>query len=154
MIVYKLTDGQMRTYRNYQWTLGKQEQQEFNPHMCAPGGYHAYRSPVLAVLLNYVHAYFDSRTMRLFKARGAGAHKLRSDKCKFEKLTLLEELKLPRVTRARLLAVLKLCGDKRRFSGYNMEDLRNSTACILMDWLRSGALKKTKLVEEAFNGTL
>lgn len=54
--VYKLTDPDMRTYGGYQWVLGKTCTFPGTGELCGPGWAHAYTHPLLAVLLNPLHA--------------------------------------------------------------------------------------------------
>lgn len=68
--IYKLTDMNMKTYRGYSWTLGKWNRTSGKGTLCGPGWLHAYTSPVLAELLNPIHANF--REYRLFRGEASG----------------------------------------------------------------------------------
>jgi len=68
--IYKLTDMNMKTYRRYPWTLGKWNRTSGKGTLCGPGWLHAYTSPVLAELLNPIHANF--REYRLFRGEASG----------------------------------------------------------------------------------
>ena len=68
--IYKLTDMNMKTYRGYLWTLGKWNRTSGKGDLCGPGWLHAYTSPVLAELLNPIHANF--REYRLFRGEASG----------------------------------------------------------------------------------
>ena len=68
--IYKLTDMNMKTYRGYTWTLGKWNRTSGKGNLCGPGWLHAYTSPVLAELLNPIHANF--REYRLFRGEASG----------------------------------------------------------------------------------
>lgn len=68
--IYKLTDMNMKTYRGYPWTLGKWNRTSGKGNLCGPGWLHAYTSPVLAELLNPIHANF--REYRLFRGEASG----------------------------------------------------------------------------------
>ena len=68
--IYKLTDMNMKTYRGYPWTLGKWNRTSGKGDLCGPGWLHAYTSPVLAELLDPIHANF--REYRLFRGEASG----------------------------------------------------------------------------------
>ena len=68
--IYKLTDMNMKTYRGYPWVLGKWNRTSGEGDLCGPGWLHAYTSPVLAELLNPIHANF--REYRLFRGEASG----------------------------------------------------------------------------------
>ena len=68
--IYKLTDMNMKTYRGYPWVLGKWNRTSGKGDLCGPGWLHAYTSPVLAELLNPIHANF--REYRLFRGEASG----------------------------------------------------------------------------------
>ena len=68
--IYKLTDMNMKTYRGYPWVLGKWNRTSGKGNLCGPGWLHAYTSPVLAELLDPIHANF--REYRLFRGEASG----------------------------------------------------------------------------------
>ena len=68
--IYKLTDMNMKTYRGYPWALGKWNRTSGEGDLCGPGWLHAYTSPVLAELLNPIHANFQE--YRLFRGEASG----------------------------------------------------------------------------------
>ena len=68
--IYKLTDMNMKTYRGYPWVLGKWNRTSGKGDLCGPGWLHAYTSPVLAELLDPIHANF--REYRLFRGEASG----------------------------------------------------------------------------------
>ena len=68
--IYKLTDMNMKTYGGYPWVLGKWNRTSGKGDLCGPGWLHAYTSPVLAELLNPIHANF--REYRLFRGEASG----------------------------------------------------------------------------------
>ncbi|MHA1168972.1 MAG: hypothetical protein ACTSRU_14180 [Candidatus Hodarchaeales archaeon] len=71
--VYKLTDKDDKTFGGCQWGPGIS-----NPHgekdgkkkLCSSSWYHAYRTPILAVLMNPIQGDFDEDTMHLWKCEG------------------------------------------------------------------------------------
>ncbi len=68
--IYKLTDMNMKTYGGYPWVLGKWNHTSGKGDLCGPGWLHAYTSPVLAELLNPIHANF--REYRVFRGEASG----------------------------------------------------------------------------------
>ena len=68
--IYKLTDMNMKTYGGYPWALGKWNRTSGKGGLCGPGWLHAYTSPVLAELLDPIHANF--REYRLFRGEASG----------------------------------------------------------------------------------
>jgi len=94
--VYKLTDPEMRSYGSYQWVLGKPRTFPGTGDLCGPGWAHAYTHPLLAVLLNPIHANFPA--YRLFEAEGVIGRTDHGLKIGCSRLTLTKELPLPAVT--------------------------------------------------------
>ena len=68
--IYKLTDMNMKTYGGYPWVLGKWNRTSGEGNLCGPGWLHAYTSPVLAELLDPIHANF--REYRVFRGEASG----------------------------------------------------------------------------------
>ena len=68
--IYKLTDMNMKTFGGYPWALGKWNRTSGEGDLCGPGWLHAYTSPVLAELLDPIHANF--REYRLFRGEASG----------------------------------------------------------------------------------
>jgi hypothetical protein len=97
MKVYKLTDKNMKTFNGTtQWRLGVTKTSKTLGSMCAPGGFHAYESPELAVLMNPIHANFE--LPRLFEAVASGRFISEPLKIKYQNLKLIKELELPEFT--------------------------------------------------------
>lgn len=72
-IRYKLTDQNMQTYNGYPWKRGKwQEPIGDSSYLCNPGWLHSYSHPLIAVLLNPIHA--NIKNPRLFKCLVKGKH--------------------------------------------------------------------------------
>ena len=95
---YKLTDKNMRTYNEFQWELGKWVETSGEGKLCGPGWIHCYHHPLLAVLLNPIHANF--KTLRLFEAEVSGKSlDDRGLKIGWQKVRLLEEISIPKITK-------------------------------------------------------
>ena len=108
MIKYKLTDQQMRTHNGFQWELGKPVETSGDGDLCGPGWLHYYDDPILAVILNPIHA--NIANPRLFECSAKGKHKLdRGLKGGCTLMHLIEELELPYVSHVNRIAFGILC---------------------------------------------
>jgi len=114
---YKLTDQDLCTYCDYQWQIGQWHETDGAGDLCGPGWLHAYSDPVLAVLLNPIHAEF--KAPRLFEACGAGKKQGdRGLKCGYTRLQLIKELPVPEVTTVQRVAfgiycTMEVCHDQQ-----------------------------------------
>jgi hypothetical protein len=94
LAIYKLTNQDMTTRDGFQYTLGVTAHAtgDGEPTLCSNTVLHAYTSPVLAVLMNPMHA--NIQNPRLFRAEG---EVVVSDPTKVgvRSLTLVEEVTLP-----------------------------------------------------------
>ena len=96
MRLFKLTDKNNETRGHTKWGRGVTHTASGEGGLCGPGWIHAYTSPLLAVLLNPVHADFDEP--RLWLARGVvGKNKL-GLKVGTTRLTTIKRIRLPRIT--------------------------------------------------------
>ena len=106
---YKLTDQNLQTHNGFQWTLGVEMQIDGNSnHLCNSHWLHYYHHPLLAVLLNPIHA--DVKNPKLFEVKANGKH-LDDNGLKggCTKMTLIKELVLPEVTLINKVAFGILC---------------------------------------------
>ena len=104
---YKLTTQAMTT-RNTQWELGvKQTAKPGDMVLCSDTVLHYYNSPLLAVLLNPIHA--DIENPRLFEIKTS--KKFVTDQLKFgcKSQTILKEIPLPEITTNQKIAFAILC---------------------------------------------
>jgi hypothetical protein len=106
---YKLTDQKMQTRNSFQWELNKPAPAlSGKGGLCSAGWYHFYTSPLLAVLLNPIHANISEP--RLFEAEVGGKCKTdRGLKEGYTKGTLVKEIPLPVVTLTQKVAFGILC---------------------------------------------
>jgi len=106
---YKLTDQNMRTYNGFQWELGKEVITDGKDNeLCNNSWLHYYHHPLLAVLLNPIHANIDNS--RLFEVKALGKHlddKGLKGGC--TKMTLVKEIELPEITLNQQIAFGILC---------------------------------------------
>lgn len=94
---YKLTDENLRTHGNTQWVLGEWRETSGEGDLCGAGWLHAYRHPLLAVLMNPVHAKISEP--KLFRCEWTG--EVKSDhglKIGVTRLRLVEQIALPAIT--------------------------------------------------------
>ncbi len=94
---YKLTTQDLKTHNGFQWEIGKEQTTSGQGELCSSGWLHYYHHPLLAVLLNSIHA--NIKNPKLFEVKALGVHK--NDKglkggC--TKLTLVKEIELPIIT--------------------------------------------------------
>ena len=109
--IYKLTDQKMQTHGGYQWVLNEQREVSGTGELCTGGWLHAYSHPLLAMLLNSLHANFQNP--RLFKAHGGGKTKRDGQlKLGVTKLTLIEEMPLPEISTEMRVKFAILCAQK------------------------------------------
>ena len=99
----------MRTHDEFQWELGKEVTTDGNSNeLCNKHWLHYYHHPLLAVLLNPIHANIDNS--RLFEVKALGKHlddKGLKGGC--TKMTLVKEIELPEITLNQQIAFAILC---------------------------------------------
>ena len=111
MKLYKLTDEDGKTYNDTQW--GENVTHKAKPgegELCSEYYIHAYTDPLLAVLLNPIHA--DFKNPRLWEAKGrvmATGHGLKVG-CKT--LTTIREIPLPVITQEQRIRFAILCAQQ------------------------------------------
>ena len=93
----KLTDEHIQTYQRTQWVVGEWRETDGAGELCGPGWLHYYRSPLLAVLHNPIHANLTAP--RLWRVE-VGPIKKHDGwmKSGSTRLRLVEELPLPQIT--------------------------------------------------------
>jgi hypothetical protein len=120
--LYKLTDsagksGVMHGATPTQWGEGVAHKANGYGDLCGPGWLHAYEHPLLAVLLNPIHAVFDSP--QLWEAIGEGEIKREGQfKCGVTRLTTIRQIPLPVVTtemrvKFAILCAKQVCMDEK-----------------------------------------
>jgi hypothetical protein len=108
MRVYKLTDENMRTYGNCQWKIGEWKKTDGKGELCGPGWLHCYSSPLLAILLNPIHADFDSPRLFIAETKGRGKHD-KGLKSGYSEMRLIKEIAIPKITLTQKVAFGILC---------------------------------------------
>jgi hypothetical protein len=106
MKLYKLTDENDRTRNNTQWGEGVSHSGTGEGEMCSEGWIHAYRDPILAVLMNPVHGDFSSP--HLWEAKGR-VSKDDGTKVGCKTLTTTRRLDIPVVTMEQRIRFGILC---------------------------------------------
>jgi hypothetical protein len=113
---YKLTDRNMETYNYTRWAIGVEKETSGEGELCSKGWLHVYEHPLLAALLNPIHAHFDFP--RLFECECSGKTKKDNGlKAGWTNVTLTKEIPLPTISvkqsvRFAILCVLKVFSDK------------------------------------------
>jgi len=108
MTLYKLTNQHLQTHGGYQWTVGEWRETDGSGDLCGPGWLHAYEDPLLAALLNPIHANIDAPRLWECEADGDGKDE-RGLKCGVRRLRLVREMPLPAVTTTQRVAFGILC---------------------------------------------
>ena len=112
--LYKLTDSCGKTRNGTQWGPGISHSGTGEGGLCGPGWIHAYEHPLIAVLINPIHANF--KNPRLWEAEGEIAIRDGQLKCGCKTLTTIREIPLPAITtemrvRFAILCAKEVCAD-------------------------------------------
>ena len=98
MKLYKLTDQNGQTRNGTQWgeNVTHTAAGSANQALCSDGWLHAYEHPLIAVLMNPIHA--DIAEPRIWEVRGEIGKRDGSLKCGCRQLTTVSEIALPEIT--------------------------------------------------------
>ena len=112
--LYKLTDSCGKTHNGTQWGPGISHSGTGEGELCGPGWIHAYEHPLVAVLMNPIHANFPNP--RLWEAEGEIAIRDGQLKCGCKTLTTIREIPLPAITtemrvRFAIMCAKEVCAD-------------------------------------------
>ena len=110
MRLYKLTDKHDRTYGGCQWGAGIEHTASGEGNLCTGGWIHAYTDPLLAILLNPIHADFDKP--HLWEAEGEIGKDDHGLKVGCTKLKTLKRISKPRINKIQRIAFGILCAKK------------------------------------------
>jgi hypothetical protein len=105
--LYKLTDSCGKTRNGTQWGPGVSHSGTGEGGLCGPGWIHAYEHPLIAVLMNPIHA--DFKNPRLWGAEGEVALRDGQLKCGCKTLTTVLEIPLPSITTEMRVRFAILC---------------------------------------------
>jgi pyruvate/2-oxoglutarate dehydrogenase complex dihydrolipoamide acyltransferase (E2) component len=105
--LYKLTDGDGQTRGGTQWGPGVSHSGTGEGELCGPGWIHAYEHPLIAVLMNPIHARF--KNPRLWEAEGEVGLRDGQLKCGCKTLTTIREIPLPAITTEMRVRFAILC---------------------------------------------
>ena len=94
--LYKLTDSCGKTRNGTQWGPGISHSGTGEGGLCGPGWIHAYEHPLIAVLMNPIHANLPNP--RLWEAEGEVGLRDGQIKCGCATLTTIREIPLPSIT--------------------------------------------------------
>lgn len=117
MKLYKLTDEKDRTYNDCQWGEGVEHTAFGEGDLCGPGWLHAYTDPLLAVLLNLIHANFSPKTYHLWECEGDVGRTDHGLKVGCTRIKTLRRVEPSKVTpeqhiRFAILCVMRVCHNK------------------------------------------
>lgn len=112
--LYKLTDEQGRTRagedNELTWAVGVEHKTAgTGSRLCTADVIHAYEHPLIAVLMNSLHADFNPTTMRLFVAEGEIVAREVQLKCGVHALKIVEEITVPTLTVEQRVKFAILC---------------------------------------------
>src|SRR3970040_1858830 len=99
VLKYKLTDENGQTYGGTSWVVGRTNAIpvfDQHPVLCTSGVFHAYHDPLVAVLVNPIHA--DIRNPRMFQVECSEIVVDDRLKCGTYKMRPVRELDVPRPT--------------------------------------------------------
>jgi hypothetical protein len=105
--LYKLTDSCGKTWGGTQWGPGVSHSGTGEGELCGPGWIHAYEHPLVAVLMNPIHANF--KNPRLWEAEGEVGLRDGQIKCGCKTLTTVREIPLPSITTEMRVRFAILC---------------------------------------------
>ena len=119
--LYKLTDSYGKTCNDTQWGPGVSHSGTGEGGLCGPGWIHAYEHPLIAVLLNPIHA--DFKKPRLWEAEGEVVLRDGQLKCGCRTLTTVREIPLPEITtemrvRFAILCAKEVCASYRAWNAW------------------------------------
>lgn len=155
-IVYKLTNADGTTYGGMQWAEGVTNEAtgSMEQDLCTDGWIHAYEHPLLAVLLNPIHAEFSNPI--LWEAKGKIGKRDGQLKCGCRKLTTIRRMELPVVTaeqrvRFAILCAKTGCDDPawNRWADDWLSGKDHSARVAEMAWAETVAATKAKRAEAA-----
>ena len=106
-ILYKLTDEHDRTHGGCQWGEGVEHVTDGHGNLCGPGFTHWYTDPLLAVLLNPIHANFQNP--HLWEGEGDVAKTARGLKVGCTRGKTLKRLPLPEISLTQRVVFGILC---------------------------------------------
>jgi len=106
---YKLTTQEGKTKNKTQWgeNVTHEATGDIKQDLCSDAWIHAYTHPLLAVLMNPVHANIENPIH--WEGKGEGEAKFEPLKCGFRKFTTLRQIPLPEVTNVQKVAFGILC---------------------------------------------
>ena len=112
--LYKLTDEQGRTRagkdNELTWAVGVAHKTAgTGTRLCTADVIHAYEHPLIAVLMNPVHADLNPAKMRLFVAEGEIVAREGQLKCGVHALKIVEEIAVPTLTTEQRVKFAILC---------------------------------------------
>jgi len=108
---YKLTDSKMRTYKGFQWELGKWYETTGEEKFYSSGWFHFYSDPLVGLFLNPLRA--GIKNLRLFRAEVEG--KVLDNyglNCGYSRARLIEELTVLQISPVQRIRFAILCAKK------------------------------------------
>ena len=116
MKAYKLTDENNQTRNSTQWGENVTHEATGNgKKLCTDGWIHFYEDPLVAMMMNPIHASFKNPHLWEAEAEGEVLREATKSGCK--KLTTLKQIPLPEITLTQrvafgILCALEVCADE------------------------------------------
>jgi len=108
MKAYKLTDQNGQTKNNTQWGPNIIHSSTGNDKsLCSNGWIHFYKDPLISILMNPVHADFESPKLWECETSGEHLHEALKSGCKT--LTTIKEIPVPEISNVQRIAFGILC---------------------------------------------
>ena len=148
MLVYKLTDQNFKTFNDTIWGENVTHKTSGESVLCTDGWLHYYHHPILAILLNPIHANIENPI--LWKAKAEGKH-LDDHGLKggCTKLTTIKQITIPIISpeqkiKFAILSTKKVCNHHQWnqwadnwLSGKDRSKKSAKNACLLMEHMHN-----------------
>ena len=111
MKAYKLTDSNGQTKNNTQWGIGVTHSAVGSLKvLCSSGWIHFYKDPILAIIMNPIHANFNNPKLWECETSGKHLHEPLKSGCKT--LTTIKEIPIPKISNVQKVIFAILCAKK------------------------------------------
>lgn len=113
-IKYKLTNQKLQTYKGFQWEVGKTVTVDGEGKLCSEHKLHYYHNPLLAILLNPIHASISNPRLWEVECGEKGHIDDIGLKGGCNSMTIIREIEIPVITIINRIAFGILCSLEMR----------------------------------------
>src|ERR1035437_3754730 len=107
-IRYKLTTKDLTTHNGFKWEIGKEVTTDGSGNLCSRGWLHCYSNPVLAIILNPIHANITNP--HIFEVECSGENKTdKGLKEGFTSMKITKKLVIPVLSATQKVAFAIYC---------------------------------------------